>query len=195
MPDSLRKLLGMGIWTFLIAVGVGFTSNAILTKVGLVPAFSLLAGIVLLNVIADIVGTAAAASEEPPLHAMAANQVPGAREALRLVRNADRVANVMNDLLGDVLGTIAGALGAGIVAQLLAAPDARSWLSTLLIALVAAATVGGKAAAKPFAIRRANSVMFLLGRALYRVEWLTGLRLFKGADRRPKGDRRSRRRR
>lgn len=194
MPNSLRKLLGMGFSTFLIATGVAYVSTAVLSKVGLVPAFSLLAAIIVLNVLADIVGTAAAASAEPPFHAMAANQVAGARQAIQLVRNADRVANIMNDLLGDVFGTIAGALGAGLVIRLVAQPEAEAWFSTLLIALVAAATVGGKAAAKPFAIRQANAVIFFLGRGLYRLERLTGLRVFQpGKPGRPRGDRRRRR--
>ncbi|MGE5552774.1 MAG: hypothetical protein ACM3XZ_02480 [Betaproteobacteria bacterium] len=179
----------MGFWTLLIASGVAYTSNAVLSKVGLVPAFSLLAAIVVLNVAADIVGTAAAASEEPPLHAMAANQVPGARQAIQLVRRADIVANIMNDLLGDIFGTISGAVGAGIAVLLAVRSDMRTWLNALLIACIAAATVGGKAAGKAFAIRRANQVMLFLGYLVYRAECLTGLRFLDSKRaRRPRTD-------
>lgn len=181
MPDSLRKLLGMGLWTFLIAVGVAFLSHTFLRKVGLVPAFSLLVGLMALGVLADIVGTAAAAAEEAPFHAMATNQVAGSREALQLVRHADRVANVANDLFGDVLATIGGSVGAVIVVRLaLTVRAPETLVDTVLLAAIAAGTVGAKAAAKSFAIRRANEVMFLLGRAFYRVQRLTGLRLLDG---------------
>lgn len=187
MPESLRKLLGMGLSTFLIALGVAFGSHAFLTKVGLFPAFSLLAVLIILNVLADIVGTAATAAEEAPFHAMAANRVSGAPQAIRLVRRADQVANVANDLLGDILGTIGGSVGAAIVTRMVltaAAPEA--WVDALLLALIAAATVGGKAAAKPFAIRRANDVIFVLGRLFAAVERLTGRKVF-GEERSRRG--------
>ncbi|MDI6870032.1 MAG: hypothetical protein QME79_01515 [Bacillota bacterium] len=195
MPDSLRKLLGMGFWTLLIALGVAFVSHAVITKVGLLPAFSLLVAIILFNVGADIIGTAATAAGEPPFHAMAANRVPGAREAIYLVRHADRVANVANDLLGDVFGTISGAVGAAIVVRLVAAWEAPETLvSAFLLALIAAVTVGGKAAAKTMAIRRANEVIFLLGRFFHRFGHLTGLRLPAADGSRRTARRRARRR-
>ncbi len=196
MPDSLRKFVGMGFWTFLIALGVAFLSHALLTKVGLLPAFSLLAALMVINVAADIVGTAATAAEEAPFHAMAANRVGGAQQAIRLVRHADRVANVANDLLGDILGTVGGAVGAVIVVRLVGAWRAPETLTnTGLLASIAAVTVGGKAAAKPFALRRANEIIFLLGRVFAGVEGLTGLRFLNDErSRRVKGVRRVRRR-
>lgn len=181
MPDSLRKLLGMGFWTLLTAMGVAFVSNTVISRVGLVPAFSLLVAIIATGVLADIVGTAAAAAEEAPLHSAATNRVPGAREAIQLVRRADLVANVANDLLGDVLGTVGGAVGAAIVVRLVAVwGSPETLLSTVLLSFTAALMVGGKAAAKPFALRRANDVMFFLGRLLYHFQRLTGLRLLRG---------------
>jgi Mg2+/Co2+ transporter CorB len=186
----------MGLSTFLIAVGVAFASHTFLTKVGLAPAFSLLVALVFFHVLVDIVGTAATAAEEAPFHAMAANRVRGSRQAIQLVRHADRVANVANDLMGDILGTTAGAVGAVIVVRLATRVDATETLiDTLLLALIAAATVGGKAAAKPFAIRRANEVIFLLGRVFERLERLTGVTLLssgrgrRGRDQRPRGRR------
>ncbi|HHW15466.1 MAG TPA: hypothetical protein GXX28_11130 [Firmicutes bacterium] len=193
MPDSLRKLLGMGLWTLLTAIGVAFVSNTVISKVGLVPAFSLLVAIIVINILADIVGTSAAAAEEAPLHAMATNRVAGAREAIQLVRRADLVANVANDLLGDVLGTVGGAVGAAIVVRLAAAWGSPETLtSTLLLSVIAALTVGGKAAAKPFALRRANDVMFLLGRLCHRFQSLTGIRLLRVERGRPGKRKRSR---
>lgn len=186
----------MGLWTFPIAVAVALISNGILAKVGTVPAFSLLAGIILVHVLVDIVGTAVTAAEEAPFHAMAANRVAGAREAINLVRRADRVANVANDLFGDIFGTIGGAVSAAIVVRLAAGtrlPEAP--LSIVLLALVAAVTVGAKAAAKTFAINQANEVIFLLGRILYRLGRATGLKFGEGERRSGKGKGRGARRR
>ncbi|MGE5507119.1 MAG: hypothetical protein ACM3RP_01330 [Chitinophagales bacterium] len=196
MPGTVRRALGMGLWTFPIAVAVALISNGILAKVGTVPAFSLLAGIILVHVLVDIVGTAVTAAEEAPFHAMAANRVAGAREAINLVRRADRVANVANDLFGDIFGTIGGAVSAAIVVRLAAGtrlPEAP--LSIVLLALVAAVTVGAKAAAKTFAINQANEVIFLLGRILYRLGRATGLKFGEGERRSGKGKGRGARRR
>jgi hypothetical protein len=98
---------------------------------------------------------------------MAANKVAGAKEALWLAKNADRVSNVMNDLLGDVFGTINGAISAAIVLRLVSGrPESQNLASTLLLGFVAALTVGGKAGAKLIAINNSTNVLHQVGRVL-----------------------------
>ena len=60
-------------------------------------------------------------ANESSFHAMAAKQVPAASQAIKLVKNADKVANFCNDLVGDIAGTLSGAIGA-IVASSLGEP-------------------------------------------------------------------------
>ncbi len=79
---------------------------------------------ILLGVLVDIIGTAAAAAELAPLNAKAARKRDGARRAVELVQQADRVANICNDVVGDISGIISGALAAVIVSHLATADPA-----------------------------------------------------------------------
>ena len=76
--------------------------------------------IILVGILFDIIGTAVAAAEESALNAKAAKKVPGAREGVYLIKNADKVANFCNDVIGDICGTVSGAIGAALVFQVLA---------------------------------------------------------------------------
>ncbi|HEY8449978.1 MAG TPA: hypothetical protein VIL95_05790, partial [Bacillota bacterium] len=121
-------------------------------------------------------GVAAAAADESPFNAMAAANVPGGRQALWIVRNADTVSSFCNDIVGDVAGTLSGSVGAVIVFRLL--DWQPQWdsalLSVLVVALTSALMVGGKAAAKTWAIEQATSIVFTAGRMLNLLE-RTGL--------------------
>ena len=77
---------------------------------------------------------------------MASHRVPGAKEAVYLVRNADRV-NSLFDVIGDVAGTVNGALGAAVVFQLneLLPQIPLYALSLLVLGVIASLTVGSKA--------------------------------------------------
>lgn len=146
----------------------------------LLPALAALLVVFLLvavGIIFDILGTSVTAAELPPLNAMAAKKVPGARQALYLVKNADRVANFCNDVVGDVTGAVTGAAGA-TVALKLSAHISGNWaeevFTLLMVGLVAGLTVGGKAAGKTFAISSATSVVVAAGRVISWAEQITG---------------------
>ncbi|MDQ0286576.1 Mg2+/Co2+ transporter CorB [Desulfofundulus luciae] len=149
-------------------------------------SFLFLVIIILIGILADIVGTAVAAAEESPFHAKAAKRVRGAREGVYLIRNADRVANICNDVIGDIAGTVSGALGIALVLQILLYWKGinQALLNMMVTALIAAFTVGGKAAGKRIAISRANEVIFLVGKLLAAFEQLTGIRVIRKKYRR-----------
>ena len=78
-----------------------------------------------------------------------------------MVRNADFVSSFCNDLVGDICGTVSGAAAAAIVFRIVsgrASLDGDA-LSVLMVALVAALTVGGKAAGKGYALANANHIV------------------------------------
>lgn len=134
--------------------------------------------VVLLGIIFDIVGTAVTAAQEAPFHAMASDRVTGARTAIALVRNADRVASFCNDVIGDICGTVSGAIGSALVIDLVLHYEAYRFedlISIVMVGLVAAMTVGGKAWGKAFAIQEANFIILQVGRALEKGKRLLGL--------------------
>ncbi|NLY56273.1 MAG: hypothetical protein GX058_07170 [Firmicutes bacterium] len=146
----LKRFLRMGFWAALFALIFNIFSQTLLAKVDLVSAFILVLAVVAIGIFFDLIGTAAAAAVETPFHSMASSRVPGAKTAVWLVRNADKVTNICNDLIGDICGTLSGAMTAVIVFRLLLIQPSlpETILSTLLVSLVSALTIGGKAAWK-----------------------------------------------
>ena len=163
--------------TFSLSIGISFSSQILLGRVGIGPGLVVLAVVIVLGILFDIIGVSATKAQEAPFHAMAAKKISGAREAIWIVRNADRVANFCNDVVGDICGTVSGAIGAGIAFRLIMVhPGWNEIPATILMtALIAAATVSGKAYGKGFAMEEADRVVHFIGRLLRGAKDLIGL--------------------
>ena len=168
MPERnkwLRRGLGNALLTFILSLILTYVANVILGVLVVYFALVVLLMVILLGVCADMVGFAAAAADATPLNAKAANKVIGARQAVRLIKNADQVAVFCSDVMGDISSTLAGAMGAVIVFRLITERHLVSnWYTIVMTALVAAVTVCGKALGKGIAIQEASEIMFRLGR-------------------------------
>jgi CBS domain containing-hemolysin-like protein len=176
LPRDFGRIIAVGLWTFALSAALSYLSGS--AAGNLSPWFSVavLMAIIATGILFDIVGTAAAAASEAPINAMAANRVYGASEALRLVRNSPAVASICNDVVGDICGTVSGAVGATIILRI--AASTGGWLaesaSVLVIALISAVTVAGKAIGKRVAIESANDVVLSVGRIIATYERFTG---------------------
>lgn len=152
-------------------------------QLSFLPAVIILLVIIGVGIIFDLIGTSVTAADEGALHAMAADRVPGARWAIYLVRRADRVANICNDVIGDICGTTSGASGAALVVYLSVTLGIReSVISVLVIGLTAALTVSGKAAGKNYAIKEPESILLLTGRAIMAIDGLLGNRIARHVE-------------
>lgn len=180
---ALKNGLTVGIGALLLSVIFNLGSQFILEYLGSVfLKFFLLIIIILIGVVFDIIGVAAAAATEGPCHAQAATRQFGAKQAVKVVRNADRVSSFCNDVVGDICGILSGAIAAAIVFELLADPSGMEelFVGTLLTALVTGLTVGGKAAGKSMAIEHANDIILRVGMFMAVVENTLGINLFGG---------------
>ena len=79
-------------------------------------AFLILLAIILIGIIFDIIGMAVATADEKPFHSMASRKVAGASDAIKLLRNAERVSSICNDVVGDICGVVSGSASATIAA-------------------------------------------------------------------------------
>lgn len=155
--------------TILISAGFTFLSEKVMKASGLITAFAVLFFIVLIGILFDVIGVAVTSANESPFHSMAARRVRGAQECIRLLRNANRVSSICNDVIGDICGVVSGAASASIASQILlrfqfSAPEIAA---LLLSSMVAALTVGGKALGKTFALRSCTEIVFAVGRTIY----------------------------
>ena len=105
--------------TILISATISYTSDAIMSASSMLVAFMILFAIIVVGIIFDIIGVAVTSADEKPFHSMAARKVPGSQEAIRLLRNAERVGSICNDVVGDICGVVSGAASATIAAQII----------------------------------------------------------------------------
>ncbi len=189
----------MFLATFVLATIFSLLSDGVLRSTTVYLAALVLVIIIFIGIMFDIIGLAAATASRVTLNAMAAKRMPGARHALRMVRNAPRVAAFCNDLVGDIAGTVSGAAAAaiafhaGLGGRAVDGPAGAGqsgvggpgglWV-VLAVALVAAVTVGGKALGKSVAIDRADRIVFQVGRLLWWLETRLGLVLLRRPSRR-----------
>lgn len=160
------------VQVFFIAVflsaALSLASDQALNGAGMAVAFGVLLAFILLGIVFDVIGVAVTAADEKPFHSMAARKTPGAREALNLIRKADKVSSFCNDVVGDICGIISGSTGAVIVVQLQAAFGAPGMVISLVVtALTSGLTIGGKALGKSFAMAKSTAVLQLVGRFLH----------------------------
>lgn len=174
---TVRWVVTIFFVTILVSGAISLLSDAIMGSSGIVAAFLILLAIVLVGIIFDIIGVAVTSADEKPFHSMAARKVPGALEAISLLRNAERVSSICNDVVGDICGVVSGSASATIAAQVLANMS-FSWpqvVSLVMSALVAGLTVGGKAIGKTFAMNSCTKIVHGVGRVVYALHHLPKL--------------------
>jgi len=181
--NILIPALWVAFFTFASGLVISLGLESLITKTkDLVLSFLSLGLVIFSGIVSDAIGTAAAAADMVPFNAMAAKKIPRANQAVRIVRNADLVANLTADVVGDIAGTLSGAIGAAIVFTL---SDRFSILNTVLLgatmtSLIAAVTVGGKTIGKSIAINNANSIILKVAGVMMWWEDLTGIELLRG---------------
>jgi len=174
---TIRWVVTIFLVTIVISGTISFISDEVMSSSGIVTAFLILLTIIFIGIIFDIIGMAVASADEKPFHSMAARKVPGAQAAIRLLRNAERVSSICNDVVGDICGVVSGSASATIAAQILQNME-FAWpqlISLLMSAFCAGLTVGGKAIGKTFAVNSATEIVYTVGRLIYWLEHVPGL--------------------
>ena len=176
MKQNKSKKSKLWIWPLIVLI----------TAVSLSLSFSLLSELVLdgatiiiscivifvfiaLAIITDMLGLAIASSNLDHFTAMAARKVKGSKQAIALIKNADKASSVLNDVVGDVCGILSGAAGASIVAKI-AIDNGATFMSifvpSLIAAIIAGLTISGKAVFKKVAIKYADSITLRFSKIL-----------------------------
>ncbi|MEN1759325.1 hypothetical protein [Anoxynatronum sibiricum] len=167
---NIKWVVTVSIWTFFLAALFNYLSEQLLIRAELVASFFILISIILLGVFFDMVGIAVAVASEKPFHAMAADKVPSARAAIRLLKNAGAVSNICNDVVGDICGIISGVAAATILLKIEPQmPMLHQLILTLVLGgFVASLTVGGKAIGKNIALEKSHEIVH----AVAKISWV-----------------------
>ena len=168
--------------TIAISAAISLVSDFVMGRSSMAVAFLILLMIVFIGILFDVVGMAVATADEKPFHAMASRKVKGAKECIVLLRNAERVSSICNDVVGDICGVVSGSASATIAAQVLRNFELSfaSVVPLVLSSLVAALTVGGKAVGKGIAVRGCTDIVYHAGQVIYAFTHMTELFRRKG---------------
>lgn len=154
------------IITLCLALVFSFISEITASKTNVIIAMLLLILLIAINIIFDGIGIAAATCDLAPLLAMSAKKIPAANIAVKLVKNAEKVTNICADVIGDICGIISGAAAVTIVLKL-ASDNPNSYILNILFSsVIAAVTVGGKAAIKSVAIKNSRELILFASRII-----------------------------
>ena len=196
---TIRWVVTVFLSTVVISGIISLVSDEVMDSSSLPVAFLILLAIVMVGIIFDIIGMAVASADEKPFHSMAARKVPGSQEAIRLLRNAERVSSICNDVVGDICGVVSGSASATIAALILTQVDV-GWprgVSLVMSALVAGlATIAAfhEPSARPSWSNDVHADSHPGGRKLAAGRFLGYVRPCGGADRGREGHRQDLRR-
>ncbi|MBN2852754.1 MAG: Mg2+ and Co2+ transporter CorB [Clostridia bacterium] len=153
------------IISFILSALLISVTSKVLQDVSVVTAMIILAIIIFIGIIFDTVGISVASASVATFHSMAAKKMYGAKKAIWLVNNADKVSSFCNDVIGDICGVISGAASALIIVVLLSNMESveTSWPNLVMSGLVASITVGGKAVGKRIAVNKGNNIVYKTG--------------------------------
>ncbi|MGN1307454.1 MAG: hypothetical protein ACI4V3_07275 [Faecousia sp.] len=170
--SNVRWIVTIFFVAVLISSAISFLSSSVMEDAGIVEAFVVLLIIVLIGILFDIVGVAVMSAGEKPFHSMAAKKVPGAAEALMLLRNAEKVSSFCNDVVGDICGVVSGSASAVIAVKALTSLGSDAVGQLIMSALVAGITIAGKALGKNIAMSKPTQIVHLVAKPIYYIKSL-----------------------
>ena len=170
--SQLSWIIFLFFLTVVISSLISVASSSVLEGVGIVGAFVVLLLIVFLGILFDIIGVAVMSASEKPFHSMAAKKLPGAAEALKLLRSAEKVSSFCNDVVGDICGVVSGSASAVIAVSALSSLGSDTVAKLFMSALVAGVTIAGKACGKNLAMNKANNIVLMVSKSLYYIKSL-----------------------
>ncbi len=154
--------------TLFLSLAFSVLSELVLGSVGIAVSIVIILALWILGVVSDMIGVAAASASIEPFNAMASRKVRGAREAKFLVKNAEKVSSICNDVVGDICGILSGAAGAAIAVKLTMGivGSIQILIAASVSAIIAGLTIFGKAVMKKVAIDNSTKVILSVGKFL-----------------------------
>lgn len=152
--------------TLVLAIVVSFITEITSSRSHIAVSFILLSLLIIISILSDAIGVAATACDPAPLYSMAARKIKGAKVAVKLVQNAEKVSNICGDVIGDMCGIISGSAAAAIVIKIAVDNPSMYIFSIIMSSVIAAITVGGKAFCKAVAIKNSKEIIMLASKVI-----------------------------
>lgn len=160
-----KWIIKVFILTFVLSVCFSSITNVLTSSLNDVFLIIILLLVIGIGILFDIIGTSIMSANEASFHAIASKKISGAREAINMLKNKNKISSICNDIVGDVCGIISGGLGAVIAISLSTNTGLNNVIVSVLVsAFISSLTVGGKAIFKSISIKNADSIIFDVGK-------------------------------
>lgn len=159
--SASKWVITVSILTFILSIVFSFISTHAMNGLGILLATFVLLAIIFVGIIFDLVSMSVTVAKEEEFHAKASKKVFGAKTAIKLIRNSEKVCSFCADVIGDICGVLSGAVGAILTMKITETMGLSFDIQFIISAIVASLTVGGKAAGKYVA--KANSTKIVSG--------------------------------
>ena len=172
MKNSKAKwLLTVLLLSFVLSIVMSITSEGLIPKVNVVIGIIIILLFIFIAVIFDMIGVAITAQEETPFHSMASKKIKGSTHSVKLLKNADKIASICNDVVGDVAGVVSGSAGVLVASTISDYFGINKSLVVLVTtAVIASLTITGKAYGKSIAINNSKEITKQVGKVLHKFQ-------------------------
>ena len=153
--------------TLFLSLSFSVLSEVLLSNVGIVVSVVVILFLLFVGIVADMIGVATTACSIEPFTAMCSRKVRGAKVAMGLVKNAEKVSSICNDVVGDICGILSGAAGASIAVKFISENMANSiqiLIAGTVSAVIAGLTIFGKSMCKKYAITHCTKIVLGVGK-------------------------------
>lgn len=164
--DNVKWFIEVFIITFMLSLFFSYISTTAINDIPMGPAILILLVVIFVGILFDIVGVAVTVAGEEEFHARASKKIPGAKTAVKLIRNSSIVANICADVIGDICGVLSGAISAIVAMKITEKYQISFPIQFLISALVASLTVGGKALGKGFAKKKSGMIVWIVSKLM-----------------------------
>ena len=167
MKENVNWIYKVFLLSFILAIVFSSGSSFVANYANSIILGIIIIIVIIIGIIFDMIGVAVLTSNESSLHAKASKKIRGAKEAIYLLKNTPKVSSICNDVVGDVCGIVSGSLGAVLTINI---ASYFNWniviVTTFITALISSLTVGGKAIFKTVATKKADNIVYNVGKTM-----------------------------
>ena len=161
LKTNYNWIIKIVIVAFFISIIFSLISELAIPNLNIYFSILLALLFIFLGVIFDMVGVAVTTADEAVFNSMASKKRKGAKTAIWLKKNADKVSSFCNDVIGDICGIISGSTGAVIAINISNKFNTNQIFTTIIVmSIISAITIGGKAIEKTYAINKSNKIVY-----------------------------------
>lgn len=159
--NNYKWIFEIIIITVLLTLFFSFLAEILVSKVNIILGILIVVIFILFGIIFDMIGVAVTTASLAPFHSMNSRKIKGAKNAINLIQNQEKVASFCNDVVGDICGIVSGSVGILISSVISINYNYNLFYTNLIVtSVIAGFTIGGKALGKSIAMNENVMIVY-----------------------------------